>query len=533
MTTPTRPARGATDLDIVRAELDEHYEVLRELGRGGMAIVYKARERKLDREVAIKVLPFTLAFDDSLVERFMREARTAARLEHPHIIPIHRVGQAGQVTYFVMKLMRGQSLSDRLLERGPMPAEETRRVLLEIAGALGYAHRHGVVHRDIKPDNILLDEDGRCIVTDFGIARSGSESKLTATGMSLGTPRYMSPEQARAKAVDGRSDIYSLGVVGYECLVGHPPFEGSETFELLMAHITNPVPRPSLDGPEARALYAVIERMLAKSPEDRFESGEELVAALRGEVEVKPLRISGDTVAVAAAQATARTPATLERTIAAGAGLLKEQRPKIEAGVAAARSAWDAHAPRARAAAGRVLDRAGALVARLRDFEGANRRRVWSLAAAVAALGLGGYWGGHFALHHRSKCPAASATSGERAAATPAFSLLLDDGGSIPRNGEAEVYYDVCGLAESSDFTTRIVVSRQESGFRRLFGGGVEPVTARFEDRAAGPATRRHRTIDLDGMPAGTYRVSVLVTDARGRKREKGTSLRVKGGGAE
>ena len=167
-------ARRASDLEVVRAALASDYDVQEELGRGGMAIVYRARERALGRDVAVKVLPAAFAFDTEFVERFEREARTAAQLEHPHIVPIYRVGRAGSVVYFVMKLLRGQSLAARLRECGHLPTAEVRRVLAETAGALGYSHRRGVVHRDVKPDNILLQEgDGRLGVrlTDFGIAR--------------------------------------------------------------------------------------------------------------------------------------------------------------------------------------------------------------------------------------------------------------------------------------------------------------------------------------------------------------------------
>src|SRR6266699_2157013 len=156
---------------MVRKELEKEYEVIDELGRGGMAIVFKAKETELDREVAVKVLPFSLAFDKDFVERFQREARTAAKLEHPHIIPIYRVGRTDRVIYFVMKLLRGKSLSDVIEERGALPPAQIRKLLSETAHALHYAHKHGIVHRDIKPDNIMLDEMDRAIVTDFGIAK--------------------------------------------------------------------------------------------------------------------------------------------------------------------------------------------------------------------------------------------------------------------------------------------------------------------------------------------------------------------------
>src|SRR5213596_72101 len=229
-TTPVAAVRDhqgeVTEVELVRDQLKDEYEILEELGRGGMAIVFKARERQLERDVAIKVLPFSLAFDKEFVERFQREARTAAQLEHPNIIPIYRVGRSGRVIYFVMKFLRGGSLSTVLGERRKLTPPEIRRLLVEAGSALGYAAQRGIVHRDIKPDNFMFDEFGQCVLTDFGIAKAASGQRLTGTGMSIGTPHYMSPEQARAQSIDGRSDIYSLGVVAFQCLVSNVPFDG-------------------------------------------------------------------------------------------------------------------------------------------------------------------------------------------------------------------------------------------------------------------------------------------------------------------
>ena len=288
---PTTPVQALlsgdlSELDVAREALGEDYEILEELGRGGMAIVYRARERQLDREVAVKILPLSLAFDEEFVERFEQEARTAAQLEHPNIIPIYRVGKSGRISYFVMKYLRGRSLSELLAERGRIKPVDIRRMLIETAGALGYAAERGIVHRDVKPDNFIFDEFGVCVVTDFGIAKAASAKRLTGTGMSIGTPHYMSPEQARAQALDGRSDLYSLGIVAYQCLTGTVPYDGEDSFSIGYAHIMDPLPTPTLVSAEERNLYRVIRAMIAKEPKDRFQSCHDVVSALRGDAPI-------------------------------------------------------------------------------------------------------------------------------------------------------------------------------------------------------------------------------------------------------
>ena len=296
--TPTTPVKAiasgeVTERDIVAQALASEYELLEELGRGGMAIVYRAKEIHLDREVAIKVLPFSLAFDAEFVERFQREARTAAGLEHPNIIPIYRVGKAGRVTFFVMKFLRGQALSHLLTTRGKLHPPEIRRLLIEAGGALGYAARRGIVHRDIKPDNIMFDEHGVCMVADFGIAKAATSHRLTGTGMSIGTPHYMSPEQARAQSTDGRSDIYSLGVVAFQCLTGKVPYDGEDSFAIGYKHIMEPIPVPDLETPDERRLFEIVRRMIQKQPDDRFQTCDEMVAALDGQQVAQPGTIRG------------------------------------------------------------------------------------------------------------------------------------------------------------------------------------------------------------------------------------------------
>ena len=273
-------AQDITEIDMVRQELNEEYEIVEELGRGGMAIVFKAKEKQLDREVAIKVLPFSLAFDKEFVERFQREARTSARLEHPNIIPIYRVGKSGRIIYFVMKFLRGKPLSSVLTARGSLPPAEIKKILAEVGRALAYAHKKEIVHRDIKPDNIMFDEHGHAVVTDFGIAKAASGGKLTGTGMSIGTPHYMSPEQAKAQPLDGRSDLYSLGVVAYQCLTGGVPFDGEDSFSIGYKHIMEEIPTPPLDNLEKRQLFEIVRKMMAKTPAQRFQNADELVNVL-------------------------------------------------------------------------------------------------------------------------------------------------------------------------------------------------------------------------------------------------------------
>ncbi|MGH7561845.1 MAG: serine/threonine-protein kinase [Gemmatimonadales bacterium] len=263
-------------LDRVIAAIGHQYQLDGEIGRGGMSVVYRARDLRLDRPVAIKVLPPEMAYDPSIRMRFTREAQTSAQLAHGGIVPIHDVGEREGIAYFVMALVNGGNLGALLAREPRQPIEEVRRVLAEIADALEYAHVRGVIHRDVKPDNILLDENiGRAMITDFGIARAiEAGTRLTVTGNAVGTPTYMSPEQAKGdRDVDGRSDLYSLGVIGYQMLTGRVPFTAGNTMALLLKHVSERV-RPVADfRPDApRALRETVERALAKAPEDRWPS---------------------------------------------------------------------------------------------------------------------------------------------------------------------------------------------------------------------------------------------------------------------
>ncbi|HJU68984.1 MAG TPA: serine/threonine-protein kinase [Gemmatimonadaceae bacterium] len=268
----------------VVAALGQQYQVESEIGRGGMSVVYRARDIRLNRIVAIKVLPPELAYDPAIRTRFTREAQTSAQLSHAHIVPIYDVGEREGIAYFVMALVTGGNLAALLAREPRQPIEEVRRLLCEIADALAYAHLRGVIHRDVKPDNILLDADsGRAIVTDFGIARAiEAGTRLTITGNALGTPQYMSPEQAVGeREVDGRSDIYSLGVVAYQMLTGRLPFSGANTMALLLKHVNErPLPIVELRPDAPKPLRDAIERALMKAPEDRWPTAASMRQAI-------------------------------------------------------------------------------------------------------------------------------------------------------------------------------------------------------------------------------------------------------------
>jgi len=261
------------------------YTIETEIGRGGMGVVYRARDEKLKRTVAVKVLPPELAFRRDIRARFIREAETAARLSHPNIVPIHTVGEANDLVYFVMGFVDGESLSLRIKRRGRLSIDESRRIMRETADALAAAHQQGVIHRDVKPDNILLEGTrGRVMVTDFGIAKalSAEGGTLTDTGIAIGTPAFMSPEQAAGeRVIDGRSDLYSLGVVAYQMLAGELPFQAPTVPGLLMKQIGTPaVPverlRPDMPGELAQTVM----RCLEKDPEDRWPTADALRRAL-------------------------------------------------------------------------------------------------------------------------------------------------------------------------------------------------------------------------------------------------------------
>ncbi|HWQ13436.1 MAG TPA: serine/threonine-protein kinase, partial [Roseiflexaceae bacterium] len=260
------------------------YLIQEEIGRGGMARVYRALDRSLQRQVALKVLAPQLALDQEFLRRFEREAITAANLHHPNIVTVYDVGEANGLRYIAMAYVRGRTLHAIIRERGALGLGYAVGIVEKVAAALDYAHAQGAVHRDVKPQNILIDIEGRVLLTDFGIAQApdgpGGE-RLTRTGIFMGTPEYISPEQASAQRVDGRSDLYSLGIATYEMITGVVPFSGA-TPQLIVAHVQSPPPPPSTVAPgQPPELDLVLARALAKRPEQRFGSGAAFVEALR------------------------------------------------------------------------------------------------------------------------------------------------------------------------------------------------------------------------------------------------------------
>ncbi|HFD38551.1 MAG TPA: serine/threonine protein kinase [Anaerolineae bacterium] len=257
------------------------YEIRAEIGRGGMGTVYLGYDPLLDRKVAVKVLAPHLAWESDFVERFLREARSAARLRHPSIVTIYDVGHEGNWYFLVMEYLAGPTLAQLIARQGPMSSSRALPILRQLADALDYAHRQGLIHRDVKPGNVIISDEGQATLTDFGVARAAQETRLTATGSVVGTPRYMSPEQARGDALDHRSDLYSLGVVAYEMLTGQVPFTATTPHAVLHKLIYEAPPpvrsrRPDLPP----AIEPVMARALAKAPESRYQTGRELVQAL-------------------------------------------------------------------------------------------------------------------------------------------------------------------------------------------------------------------------------------------------------------
>src|ERR687885_1710044 len=234
------------EISLVRRALGGRYRVIRRLGGGGMASVYFGEHVSLGRQVAVKLLHPYLAREAEMRERFRREAEAAAQLVHPHVCPILDFGVTESAVYLVMPYLKGGSLADRVYVHRTVAPPSVAAAAAQVACGLDYAHRRGIVHRDVKPDNVLFDEDGNAIITDFGIATARFHGRLTASGRAMGTPHYMSPEQAMGKLIDGRSDVYALGVVMYEALVGQPPFDGADSYSIGYKQVHEIPPAPDV-----------------------------------------------------------------------------------------------------------------------------------------------------------------------------------------------------------------------------------------------------------------------------------------------
>jgi eukaryotic-like serine/threonine-protein kinase len=293
---------------------NDRYEMHRHLARGGMSDVYLAKDLLLDRPVAVKVLFTEYARDPAFVERFRREAQAAANLNHPNIVAVYDWGQQSGTYFIVMEYIEGRSLSDIVRTEGPLHPRRAAEIAADVAAALGFAHRNGVVHRDIKPGNILISPSGQVKVADFGIAQAvigGTEANLTQAGAVMGTATYFSPEQAQGKAVDPRSDLYSLGCVLYEMLTTRPPFSGDTPVAIAYKHVQEPAPLPSTTGVAVPpALEAIVAELMAKDPANRYASAEDLRADLRNYLEGLPVSALRSNAALAAGLAAAGIGAT-------------------------------------------------------------------------------------------------------------------------------------------------------------------------------------------------------------------------------
>jgi hypothetical protein len=291
-------------MDLVGKALGK-YRIVQEIGRGGMGAVFKGYDPTLDRTVAIKILAPHLTWERRFIDRFGREARVVAQLSHPHIVSIHDVGVQDGVYYLVMAFVEGETLRHLIARQGALPPPQAAHILAQVAEALDYAHQRGVVHRDVKPGNVLMEAGQRAVLTDFGIARAAEGTRLTATGMSLGTPEYMSPEQARGEPTGPQSDVYSLGIVLYEMLTGQVPFRAHTPLAALRMQADSPPPSPrQFVGSLSPAVEGVVLKALAKDPADRYPSAGALarafVAALEGRLpaaELKELRRARESAA--------------------------------------------------------------------------------------------------------------------------------------------------------------------------------------------------------------------------------------------
>ena len=349
---PPRPdaAKPASDaenepdtlLPLIQEATAGEYEILGELGRGGMAAVYLAQDVALNRSVAIKTMLPELTGRKEMVQRFKREAQMAAGLSHPHIVQIHSVRQTNRLVYFVMKYIEGRGLDSIIEDKGPLDLDMTRLILQQAASALSFAHHRGVVHRDVKPANIMIDENGWAVVTDFGIAKVEDGHHLTATGTAVGSPHYMAPEQFHNQPVTAAADQYALGVVAYEMLTGKKPFDGTTLAEIIKQHLFNKPPDIRADRPDLPpAVCDTVVQMLAKEPRDRFPDLDAAISAFGPPDPAKVDMVRGQLMSLARtspeAQARLSVPMSPVPTTRPGAPTTLVPRTSRRAGAASGR----------------------------------------------------------------------------------------------------------------------------------------------------------------------------------------------------
>ena len=495
------PVGGATQIraTMQRALRDAtlgEYDILAELGRGGMATVFLAHDIALDRRVAVKVVAPHLFEGEGMVERFKLEARTAAQLSHPHIIPIYAVRESAATIFFVMKFIEGRPLDSIIKKLGPLPIPMVKDTLTRIGGALGYAHRRDVVHRDVKPGNIMIDEEGSPIMTDFGIAKVAQAKGLTATGAAIGTPSYMSPEQCEGRDVTGASDQYSLGIVAFEMLTGRLPFTGDSAFKVMYKHCQDPLPSLEDFRPDCPPdLRETVSRMVAKDPADRWPSLEAAVQKLGAHATLSyhdPVRTQmiaivkeGDHREILARIRTPRSPVP------------------------------------------RVATRAGAHAPGHDPTRGTKRRTMLIAAAVVVVLGAGAVamlrpWRGADASGAAGDLPeVGSGVAGEAGGAAPAsVTAGVGPGGDAPTGGQ-----DAAGASEPTAEAAGTVAGLS-SATPPAEGGTAAPPSAEAAPEPAGgqpvtppgPAVASMRITGLSGplLPDASVALAATGLDASG-----------------
>jgi serine/threonine-protein kinase len=445
------------------ARLGGRYRLDERIGAGGMGEVWRGTDEVLGRTVAVKVVLPLLASDPEFVRRFLAEARAMASVNHPGVVSIHDYGQDPAGAYLVMEYVESEPLSRALGRVGRLNPGAAMHVVAQAALALQAVHDRGIVHRDVKPANLLVRPDGAVALTDFGVAFGGGTA-LTSSGALLGTPSYLAPEQVLGEPATARSDIYALGVVAYECLVGRVPFDGPDPVGILLAHVEQPLPDPYLEDPEARALFPIVRRLLEKHPDDRFADAHAMLAALG---------------------VTSDTTMHLTQTQSFTAPLDFTPPP---------------------GSLGRAARRLGRHpMARVGLVVGV------ALAAAVAFLPGGTSTGG-------ASCPPATGAG----AAT--WSVSLQPPATVRPGDFVDVVWDVCGMAPASATTTTVVM---RSANPKVAGRDARRHSIVYLDTIEGAAVRRTRRIRLPSVTPGDYALSIVVRPARGRTQVDTKPLRI------